>query len=51
MQADEIVRNGRADIVLVGRELLRNPYWPQRAALDLHKPSQVPVPSQYLRAF
>ncbi len=51
MQADEIVRNGRADIVLVGRELLRNPYWPQRAALDLHKPSQAPVPSQYLRAF
>src|SRR5262249_34960235 len=32
MQADEVVRNERADIVLLGRELLRDPYWPVRAA-------------------
>src|SRR5579871_1489919 len=32
MQADEIIRNGRADLVLLGRESLRDPYWPVRAA-------------------
>jgi len=30
--AEEIVRNGRADAVALGRELLRNPYWPLHAA-------------------
>ena len=49
VQADEIIRNGRADVVLVGRELLRNPYWPLHAAMILKQ--QVDVPSQYLRAF
>lgn len=48
-QADEIVRNGRADLVLLGREMLRNPYWPVRAALALKQPP--PVPPQYLRAY
>ncbi len=48
-QADEIIRNGRADVVLLGRELLRDPYWPLHAALALKQPA--PVPSQYLRAF
>jgi 2,4-dienoyl-CoA reductase-like NADH-dependent reductase (Old Yellow Enzyme family) len=47
--ADEIIRNGRADIVLLGREMLRNPYWPQHAAQVLKQP--VPVPPQHLRAF
>ena len=47
--ADEIIRNGRADIVLLGREMLRNPYWPQYAAQVLKQP--VPVPPQYLRAY
>ncbi len=47
--ADEIIRNGRADLVLLGRELLRNPSWPQQAALALKQPA--PVPPQYLRAF
>lgn len=49
VQADEIIRNGRADVVLVGRELLRNPYWPLHAALSLKQAAD--VPSQYLRAF
>jgi 2,4-dienoyl-CoA reductase-like NADH-dependent reductase (Old Yellow Enzyme family) len=49
MQADEIVRNGRADLVLLGRELLRDPYWPLHAARKLHQAA--PVPPQYLRAF
>ena len=51
MQADEIVRNGRADLVLMGREMLRNPYWPLHAAAVLHKQGHAPVPNQYLRAF
>ena len=48
-QADEIIRNGRADVVLLGREMLRDPYWALHAALKLKQP--VPAPSQYLRAF
>lgn len=50
-QADETVRNGRADIVLLARELLRDPYWPLHAAKELHQAKLAPVPSQYLRAF
>jgi 2,4-dienoyl-CoA reductase-like NADH-dependent reductase (Old Yellow Enzyme family) len=48
-QADEIIRNGRADLVLLGREMLRNPYWPIQAAIALKQPA--PVPPQYLRAY
>jgi 2,4-dienoyl-CoA reductase-like NADH-dependent reductase (Old Yellow Enzyme family) len=47
--AEDIVRNGQADVVLLGRELLRNPYWALHAAKELGQPS--PVPPQYLRAF
>ncbi len=48
-QAEQIIANGDADIVLMGRELLRNPYWPLHAALALEQP--VAPPPQYLRAF
>jgi 2,4-dienoyl-CoA reductase-like NADH-dependent reductase (Old Yellow Enzyme family) len=48
-QAEEIVAEGVADIVLLGRELLRNPNWPLHAALALEQP--VAPPPQYLRAF
>nr|WP_202446914.1 NADH:flavin oxidoreductase/NADH oxidase [Streptomyces sp. SID5468] len=47
-QADKIVANGEADAVLLGRELLRDPYWPQRAAAALGAP--LPVPDPYHRA-
>jgi 2,4-dienoyl-CoA reductase-like NADH-dependent reductase (Old Yellow Enzyme family) len=47
--ADALVRNERADLVLIGREMLRNPSWPLHAALSLGAPA--PVPSQYLPAF
>ena len=47
-QADAIIRNGQADIVLLARELLRDPYWPLHAAEQLGQ--TVPWPSQYLRA-
>ena len=48
MQADEIVRNGRADIVMLARELLRNPYFPLEAARILHQAKLAPIPPQYL---
>ena len=47
-QADAIVRSGEADCVLLARELLRDPYWPLRAARELGHP--LPWPRQYLRA-
>jgi 2,4-dienoyl-CoA reductase-like NADH-dependent reductase (Old Yellow Enzyme family) len=47
MQADEIVRNGRADLVLLARELLRDPYWPVHAAEALRKRDQIRLPDQY----
>jgi 2,4-dienoyl-CoA reductase-like NADH-dependent reductase (Old Yellow Enzyme family) len=43
--ADEIVRNGRADLVALGRELLRHPHWPLDAARTLGR--QIPWPRQY----
>jgi len=49
VQADETIRNGRADVILLGRESLRDPYWPLHAAQILHQ--QGAVPPQYLRAF
>jgi 2,4-dienoyl-CoA reductase-like NADH-dependent reductase (Old Yellow Enzyme family) len=50
-QADEILQKGQADMVLLGRELLREPYWPLRAASELDKGERRAIPSQYLRAF
>ena len=47
--ADEIVRNGRADLVLLARAELRDPYWPIHAAIVLGRTPA--VPAQYLRAF
>ena len=47
-QADHIVRTGQADMVLIGREILRNPYWPLGAAQALGQTTT--WPQQYLRA-
>lgn len=47
-QADAIVAGGQADCVLLARELLRDPYWPLRAAAELKQAAA--WPSQYLRA-
>jgi 2,4-dienoyl-CoA reductase-like NADH-dependent reductase (Old Yellow Enzyme family) len=47
-QADHIIRSGQADMVLLGREILRNPYWPMTAAHELGQTADWPV--QYLRA-
>jgi 2,4-dienoyl-CoA reductase-like NADH-dependent reductase (Old Yellow Enzyme family) len=48
IQANAIVSEGRADCVLLARELLRDPYWPLRAARELGVP--IDWPAQYLRA-
>jgi len=50
-QADAIVTNGRADLAIVGRELLRDPYFTIRAADALDALDRVAVPPQYDRAF
>ena len=48
-QADGIIRNDEADVVLLARELLRDPYWPLHAATALDVPVTPPV--QYRRAY
>ena len=47
-QANAIVANGEADMVLLAREMLRDPYWPVHAAAALGEPAS--WPAQYLRA-
>jgi 2,4-dienoyl-CoA reductase-like NADH-dependent reductase (Old Yellow Enzyme family) len=47
MQADAIVRTGQADMVLLGREFLRDPYWPLHAARKLKKEGKLPWPANY----
>ncbi len=48
-QADQIIRLGQADLVLMAREFLRHPYWPLQAAGALHQ--KMEAPPQYGRAF
>jgi 2,4-dienoyl-CoA reductase-like NADH-dependent reductase (Old Yellow Enzyme family) len=48
-QADAIIHNGEADIVLLAREFLRDPYWPLHAARALG--ADIAPPVQYKRAF
>ena len=48
-QADGIIREGKADLVLLARELLRDPYWPRRAAKELG--AEIAAPVQYGRAW
>lgn len=48
-QAEEIIASEKADAVLLGREFLRDPYWPINAAIELgEKPI---VKKQYERAY
>ena len=47
-QANEIVASGAADLVLLARQMLRDPYWPLHAAAALGELASWPV--QYLRA-
>jgi 2,4-dienoyl-CoA reductase-like NADH-dependent reductase (Old Yellow Enzyme family) len=48
-QANEIIRDKKADLVLLAREFLRDPYWPLHAAKKLGLEPTPPI--QYKRAF
>jgi 2,4-dienoyl-CoA reductase-like NADH-dependent reductase (Old Yellow Enzyme family) len=48
-QAEQIVASGQADVVMLARELLRDPHWPLRAAHELGIDLEY-WPGQYLRA-
>jgi 2,4-dienoyl-CoA reductase-like NADH-dependent reductase (Old Yellow Enzyme family) len=48
VQAEQILATGSADVVLLARELLRDPYWPIHAAAELK--ADHPWPVQYERA-
>lgn len=47
-QAEEIISSGKADLILMGRELLRNPYFPLQSARAMGV--DITWPRQYLRA-
>ncbi|HTM65267.1 MAG TPA: NADPH dehydrogenase NamA [Flavipsychrobacter sp.] len=47
-QAESILQNGEADLIIMARELLRDPYFPLRAATELDV--DLPYPLQYERA-
>lgn len=46
--ADSVLEDGKADLIYLGRELLRNPYWPMHASLELDAGQE--WPEQYKRA-
>lgn len=48
-QAEEILQKDQADLICLGRELLRDPYWPYRAALELGE--AIETPYQYKRGW
>jgi NADPH2 dehydrogenase len=48
-QTEEILNNNRTDLVALGRELLRNPYWVLNTAKDYG--TDINWPAQYERAF
>jgi 2,4-dienoyl-CoA reductase-like NADH-dependent reductase (Old Yellow Enzyme family) len=48
LQADQIIRSGEADLVVMAREFLRDPYWPLHAAAELNQ--EITWPKQYERA-
>lgn len=49
IQAEEIIQNERADLIFIGRALLRNPYWPKAAADELN--FTLEAPKQYERGW
>jgi 2,4-dienoyl-CoA reductase-like NADH-dependent reductase (Old Yellow Enzyme family) len=49
VQAETILSTEQADLVVLARELLRDPYWPRRAAQLMN--FKLTPPAQYLRAW
>jgi len=50
-QASEIIESGKADLVLLGREMLRTPQWALRASAELGSPLPGPRPYERARPF
>ncbi len=50
-QADAIIRNDRADLAVIGRKFLNDPYFPLHAAVELGRTDAIDVPVQYRRGF
>lgn len=48
VQAEQILVDGAADVIMMGRQLLREPHWPYRAAVDLR--SELRWPAAYSSA-
>jgi 2,4-dienoyl-CoA reductase-like NADH-dependent reductase (Old Yellow Enzyme family) len=46
-QAEAILAEGRADLIIMGRQLLREPYWPHQAWVDLNCDSLPPIAREY----
>jgi 2,4-dienoyl-CoA reductase-like NADH-dependent reductase (Old Yellow Enzyme family) len=49
--ADEVIRNGRADLAILAREHIRDPYFTLTAAEELGERGRVDVPRQYRRGY
>jgi len=49
LMAEEILQNERADLIFLGRELLRNPYWPLQAAKELKETLEWPAPYESVK--
>ncbi|PLR76409.1 NADPH dehydrogenase NamA [Bacillus sp. V3-13] len=49
IQAEEILQNNRADLIILARALLRDPYWPRTAARELGV--DIEAPKQYERGW
>jgi 2,4-dienoyl-CoA reductase-like NADH-dependent reductase (Old Yellow Enzyme family) len=49
-QAEAVLAAGESDVILAGREWLRDPHFALRAATELGEPAAAPWPEQYLRA-
>ena len=50
-QAQAILDDGKADMVLIARASLRDPYWPMRAAIELGRAETMRIPPQYDRGW
>ena len=49
VQSEQILKNGESDVIFLGRELLRNPYWPMQAQVILDQQDSI-WPLQYIRS-
>ena len=50
-QANDIIKSGKADMVMLARAILRDPNWPQQAAIVLSATQEVRIPVQYYLAW